>query len=174
MKAEPLKIEVKFYSKQAVKACEATVRAFEALEKACINLGKQTIDVEVREKHSVKWWQLWKKRSSVQSRRVIPIPKPEFAKGGLTHDRVFNVNDEVGLTLTDKGIVVLVNHLNKYCESNPKIKATTTDDIISRLDEEGLYWIQMWYMMQVFGPHIGMCSPILFKGGIRVKPDNSL
>ncbi len=55
-----------------------------------------------------------------------------------------NINDTVRVKLTPEGVKIYENHYAPYGGNSPKIEF------------DGYTSIQLWVLMSIFGPHIGM------------------
>ena len=68
----------------------------------------------------------------------------------------FNVNDEVKIKLTERGLEILEK-----------------EDLVSlfdhsKCDEDGWYKVQLWWLMSVFGKHIYLGCNVPFETEIEI------
>lgn len=86
--------------------------------------------------------------------KIVEVSKSPVAKPQL----LVNVNHNVKVKLTDRGVAFLK-------ENNAKYGGGYRD---SKIDSDGYYETQLWELMSTFGPKLGMGSPLLFETEIIV------
>lgn len=70
-----------------------------------------------------------------------------------------NLNDRIKVKLTPLGAEI---YYHKYDELNKQIKkngGTELEPMMPQIDKDGFTEIQLWYFMELYGEHIGMCKP---------------
>lgn len=65
----------------------------------------------------------------------------------------FNLNSSVTVHLTEHGVNIL---RQRHYDLEMKIRSSSTDIQQFVPPENDMYTAQMWYLIQVFGEHIGM------------------
>lgn len=89
-------------------------------------------------------------------------------------DFKFNVNQQVKVKLTEKGIKILKEKHDSLNEHIISRGGTPLGEFELRLDEDGYYRTQLWCLMHDFGKHmfIGTDNPfetdMIFVGGKEV------
>lgn len=75
---------------------------------------------------------------------------------------VINMNEKVKVKLTDHGKDI---YYHQYDELNERIKCRCgklLEPVMPKVDADGYTSFQLWHLMQLYGPHIRMGSPIPF------------
>lgn len=82
-----------------------------------------------------------------------------------------NLNDSVKVKLTDHGKDI---YFHQYDELNEHIKRSggkLIEPKMPRVDAEGYTSFQLWHLMELYGPHIHMCSPLPFDVNIVIESE---
>ena len=75
----------------------------------------------------------------------------------------FNINDEVKVKLTEDGHRAIHDYYDAMAKTGYK-EPLRTIAVCHPTDKDGYNRFQLWVLMQLFGPVIGMTSPAYFKG----------
>ena len=65
----------------------------------------------------------------------------------------FNINDDVRVKLTPRGREIYKNYCRKMVSYSPTIEPGFSRQL--KKDKDGYTTWQLWYLMQIFGTHIG-------------------
>lgn len=80
-----------------------------------------------------------------------------------------NLNDKVKVKLTDHGKDI---YYHQYDELNEKLKPYGCKFLEPRMpdvDADGYTTFQLWQLMNLYGPHIHMTSPLPFETNIVIE-----
>jgi len=73
------------------------------------------------------------------------------------------MNWYVKVKLTDHGLDVWKKDRDELAEwSKGAVKSKPKEYFASMADADGNHRFQLWELMQLFGPHIGVCKPMPF------------
>lgn len=64
-----------------------------------------------------------------------------------------NLNQQIRVKLNSEGLKILLEYHMKYSIPN----FDTREYVLSKVDENGYYEVQLWEFMHIFGEHIHMC-----------------
>lgn len=67
-----------------------------------------------------------------------------------------NLNDSIKFKLTDLGKDIYYHRFDELIEKKPEVGLIRH---MPNVDEDGYTTMQLWYFMELYGPHIGMCKP---------------
>ena len=81
----------------------------------------------------------------------------------------FNVNHWVSVRLTEAGLRLHRENFDRWTSA----AGVTLEYSPPMQDAEGWSRWQMHHLMNEFGPHMGLCSPIPFHTDIRLHPEGS-
>ena len=81
-----------------------------------------------------------------------------------------NLNQEVGIKITDMGYDVLANNYNAPFLDNPNIEKRDAQYFKDKADANGYTKLSLWEFMSMFGQNVSMGMPKLFDLTIIVYP----
>lgn len=70
-----------------------------------------------------------------------------------------NLNEYVKVKLTDYGKDIFYHQFDDVIEVAKRKGGKPPEPSMPRVDEEEYTSFQLWYLMQLFGPHIGIAMP---------------
>lgn len=91
-----------------------------------------------------------------------------FRKEGVNME--LNINETVKVKLTDSGIEILNNkHLKIQRIMKTNNPNHAEEAFVLKLDKDGYYLCQIWYLMSVFGPYTGVGKLLPFDTNIIIE-----
>lgn len=82
-----------------------------------------------------------------------------------------NLNDKVKVKLTDHGKDIYYHQNDELNEMRKQYGLKPFEPIMPIVDADGYTYFQLWRLMELYGPHIHMASPLPFDVNIVIKSE---